>query len=65
MLLRASPIDMRKAMAMADGMKQMGILFVPMPCANTEEFLKLSLQSANRLEELAVLAEQPPEGTVK
>lgn len=35
---RASPIDMRRALDMVDALKEAGILFVPMPVANRDEY---------------------------
>lgn len=55
---KASPIDLRKAMEAAQALASCGILFVPMPADGAEEFTKRMEESAQRLEQLAVAAEQ-------
>lgn len=55
---RASPVDMRKALAMAHEMSQAGLLFVPMPVASPEEFAAMARQAHERLGEIAQAAEE-------
>lgn len=55
---RASPVDMRKALAMANQMTQAGLLFVPMPVASPEEFAYLARKAHERLGQIAQAAEE-------
>lgn len=55
---RASPVDMRKALAMANQMSQAGLLFVPMPVASPEEFAAMARLAHERLGEIAQAAEE-------
>lgn len=55
---KASPVELRKAMEAAQTLASYGILFVPMPVNGHDEFIKRMEESAQRLEMLAVEAEQ-------
>ena len=50
---RASPADMRKALAVVDVLRKAGILFVPMPVMSAEDHSSLIEQVDSRLEQLA------------
>jgi hypothetical protein len=54
---RASPIDLRKVLAMVDALTKAGILFVPMPVLNDADHAELAAKAAARLEQLAQEAE--------
>lgn len=47
---RASPVQLRKAIAMAHDLVKVGVLFVPMPVSSSEEFLVMAKESHERLE---------------
>jgi len=54
---RTSPVDMRKALAMAHEMSKAGLLFVPMPVVSPEEFATLARHAHERLGQIAEAAE--------
>lgn len=54
---KASPVGMRKALDLARLMAQYGILFVPMPVANEEEFNKKANEAFDALDRMAAEAE--------
>lgn len=55
---RVSPVDMRKALAMAQEMSQAGLLLVPMPVASPEEFAYLARKAHERLGQIVLAAEE-------
>jgi hypothetical protein len=54
---RASPVDLRKSLEIANHLAHIGIRFVPIPVA-TEEFQTLAAELSRRLEQMAVEAEK-------
>ncbi len=56
MIRRASPAQQRKALEIANLFVKMGVGFVPVPVANSEEFDKLVKQSNDRLAEMEASA---------
>jgi hypothetical protein len=58
---RANPADMRKAMNMVRALSEAGILFIPMPVANREEFETLAAAAWEKLDEMSVEAERDEE----
>jgi len=59
MIERASPVQLRKALEVANLFTKMGIGFVPMPVANSAEFDKLAQEAMDKLAELEKSADQP------
>jgi hypothetical protein len=55
---RANPADLRRAAEMSQRFVRAGILFVPMPALDQADHDALVAQSAERLEQMAELAEQ-------
>lgn len=55
---RASPVDLRKSLDIANHLAQIGIRFVPIPVATEEEFQVLAAELSRRLEQMAVEAEK-------
>jgi hypothetical protein len=55
---RASPVDLRKSLDIANHLARIGIRFVPIPVATEEEFQKLTAELSQRLEQMAVEAEK-------
>ncbi|CZX05121.1 TPA: DUF1382 family protein [Enterobacter hormaechei subsp. xiangfangensis] len=55
---RASPVDLRKSLEIANHLAQIGIRFVPIPVATEEEFQTLADELSRRLEQMAVEAEK-------
>ncbi|MGM8688410.1 DUF1382 family protein [Enterobacter hormaechei subsp. steigerwaltii] len=55
---RASPVDLRKSLEIANHLAQIGIRFVPIPVATEEDFQTLSAELSLRLEQMAVEAEK-------
>jgi len=55
---RANPADLRRAADVAHTYVKAGILFVPMPALGRADHDALVVQSAERLERMAELAEQ-------
>jgi hypothetical protein len=49
---RASPVDMRKALEIANIFSKAGILFVPMPVLNDADYAALKDRAAARLEQI-------------
>jgi hypothetical protein len=58
MSTRASPVELRKALDMAKTLSDAGILFVPMPVSNETESAKLVAEAMDKLEQMAVVAEE-------
>lgn len=55
---RASPVDLRKSLEIANRLARIRIRFVPIPVATEEEFQTLSAELSRRLEQMAVEAEK-------
>ncbi|WP_334354034.1 DUF1382 family protein [Enterobacter hormaechei] len=55
---RASPVDLRKSLEIANHHAHIGIRFVPIPVATEEEFQTLAAELSRRLEQMAVEAEK-------
>ncbi len=55
---RASPVDLRKSLEIANHLAHIGIRFVPIPVATEEEFQTLAAELSRRLEQMAVEAEK-------
>ncbi len=55
---KASPVDLRKSLEMANSLAQIGIRFVPIPVATEEEFQALVARVHNKLEQLVIEAEK-------
>ncbi|HAS9375944.1 TPA: DUF1382 family protein [Enterobacter hormaechei] len=56
---KASPVDLRKSLEIANNLAHIGIRFVPIPVATEEEeFQTLATELSRRLEEMAVEAEK-------
>lgn len=55
---RASPVDLRKSLEIANHLSHIGIRFVPIPVATEEEFQTLAAELSRRLEQMAVEAEK-------
>lgn len=49
---RASPVDLRKAIEVANAYTKAGILFVPMPALNEADQRDLVQQASQRLEQI-------------
>ncbi|HDH0722378.1 TPA: DUF1382 family protein [Klebsiella aerogenes] len=60
---RASPVDLRKSIEIANHLAHIGIRFVPIPVATDEEFKALSAELSRKLEQMAVEAEKNEGGT--
>ncbi|WPR78685.1 DUF1382 family protein [Klebsiella aerogenes] len=60
---RASPVDLRKSIEIANHLAHIGIRFVPIPVATDEEFKALSAELSQKLEQMAVEAEKNEGGT--
>ena len=55
---RASPVDLRKCLEIANHLAHIGIRFVPILVAIEEEFQTLAAELSRRLEQMAVEAEK-------
>lgn len=55
---RASPVDLRKSLEMANSLAQIGIRFVPVPVETEEEFQALVARAHNKLNHLVIEAEK-------
>ncbi|MCO6599411.1 DUF1382 family protein [Enterobacter hormaechei] len=55
---RASPVDLRRSVEIANHLVHIGIRFVPIPVATDEEFQTLAAELSRRLEQMAVEAEK-------
>ncbi|HIE7244152.1 TPA: DUF1382 family protein [Enterobacter hormaechei] len=51
---RASPVDLRKSLEIANHLAHIGIRFVPIQVATEEEFQTLAAELSRRLENMAV-----------
>lgn len=61
---RASPVDLRKSIEIANHLANIGIRFVPIPMATEKEFQTLAAELSRRLEKMAVKAEKNEGGEV-
>lgn len=59
---RASPVDLRKSIEIANYLARIGIRFVPIPVATDEEFQALAAELSRKLEQMAVEAEKDEGG---
>ncbi|MCE2009163.1 DUF1382 family protein [Enterobacter ludwigii] len=55
---RASSVDLRKSIEIANHLAHIGIRFVPIPVATEEEFKTMASELSQRLEHMAVEAEK-------
>lgn len=55
---KASPVDLRKSLEIANHLAHIGIRFVPIPVATEEEFQLLAVELSRKLEEMATEAEK-------
>ena len=62
---RASPVGMRKALVLVDGLKKAGILFVPVPVLNEAHRIKLGNMVNEALQVILDEAEQEESTTTK
>ncbi|MFH2493744.1 DUF1382 family protein [Klebsiella aerogenes] len=60
---RASPVDLRKSLEIANNLAHIGIRFVPIPVSTEEEFQVLSSVLSRKLEKMAAEAEESEGGT--
>ncbi len=61
---RASPVDLRKSLEIANRLALIGVRFVPIPVVSDEEFQALSAELSRKLEQMAVEAEKSEGGAV-
>lgn len=59
---RASSVDLRKSIEIANHLAHIGIRFVPIPVATDEEFQALAAELSRKLELMAVEAEKSEGG---
>ncbi|ENH9344876.1 DUF1382 family protein [Enterobacter cloacae complex sp. 2024EL-00227] len=59
---KASPVDLRKSLEIANNLAHIGIRFVPIPVATEEEFQVMAAELSIRLEKMAVEAEKNTRG---
>ena len=59
---RASPSQQRKALEIANLFVKMGVGFVPMPVSSEEEFVKLAMQSIEKMSQIAGALDDSPVG---
>ncbi len=55
---RASPVDLRKSLEIANRLALIGVRFVPIPVESDEEFQALLSDLSMRLDQIAVEAEK-------
>ncbi|EPJ7249309.1 DUF1382 family protein [Klebsiella pneumoniae] len=55
---RASPVDLRKSLEIANRLALIGVRFVPIPAVSDEEFQALLSDLSMRLDQIAVEAEK-------
>ncbi|HDC4530788.1 DUF1382 family protein [Enterobacter asburiae] len=55
---KATPVDLRKSIEIANHLAHIGIRFVPIPAATEEEFQALAAELSRRLVQMAVEAEK-------
>lgn len=54
---KASPVQLRKSLEVANALAKVGIRFVCMPVVDESDHANLAEQAAERLERLAIIAE--------
>ncbi|MBX4738293.1 MULTISPECIES: DUF1382 family protein [Klebsiella] len=59
---RASPVDLRKSLEIANRLALIGVRFVPIPVATEEEFQALAAELSRKLDQIAVEAEKSEGG---
>ncbi|HHT0093311.1 TPA: DUF1382 family protein [Raoultella planticola] len=59
---RASPVDLRKSLEIANRLALIGVRFVPIPVATEEEFQALAAELSRKLYQIAVEAEKSEGG---
>lgn len=59
---RASPVDLRKSLEIANRLALIGVRFVPIPVVSDEEFQALLSDLSMRLDQIAVEAEKSEGG---
>ncbi|WP_288659502.1 MULTISPECIES: DUF1382 family protein [Pseudomonas] len=57
MITRANVADLRRAAEMSNQLVKAGVLFVPMPVLNGQDYQELAEQANARLDKLAQMAE--------
>ncbi|WP_434134399.1 DUF1382 family protein [Pseudomonas luteola] len=57
MITRANVADLRRAAEMSNQLVKAGVLFVPMPVLNGQDYQELAEKANERLETLAQMAE--------
>ncbi|HCN1484358.1 TPA: DUF1382 family protein [Escherichia coli] len=55
---KASPVELRVSIEMAHSLAQIGVRFVPIPVETDEEFQRLAVSAAQKLEIMADKAEK-------
>ncbi|BBR77276.1 hypothetical protein WP4S18C04_18620 [Klebsiella pneumoniae] len=55
---KASPVDLRNSLEIANRLALIGVRFVPIPVATEEEFQALAAELSRKLEQMAVEAEK-------
>lgn len=55
---RANPVDLRRAIEMANAYVKVGILFVPIPVSGLEDFSARATEADEALERMATEAEK-------
>lgn len=55
---KASPVDLRKSLEIANRLGLIGVRFVPIPVVSDEEFQALLSELSMRLDQIAVEAEK-------
>ncbi len=56
-MIRATAVEMRKALEAVEVLRRAGVLFVPMPARTEQEYSQLMEQALQRLEDAAQEAE--------
>ncbi|MEX0547450.1 DUF1382 family protein [Raoultella terrigena] len=59
---RASPVDLRKSLEIANRLALIGVRFVPIPVATEEEFQALAAELSRKIDQIAVEAEKSEGG---
>lgn len=56
-MLKASPVEMRKALETVSLLKNSMVLFVPMPVISGDDYMSLKVEMLNRMDKLADIVE--------
>lgn len=56
-MIRATPVEMRKALEIVEVLRRAGVRFVPVPVRTEQEYSQLTEQALQRLEDAAQEAE--------